>query len=133
MYDTNGALLYTSIPVKIEFEDMFLNDGERQLRIRFNPKVSSFKNTVLESKMDTIGSKYPFFFRNGTVKYKEFPISGLISLLMDPNDKFKVGLYNLQKGIGTQLLNGTKTDLTHENIKNEREFKLEVLEWLTNG
>jgi hypothetical protein len=28
------------------FEDAYLYDGERQLRIRFNPKVSSFK-TVL--------------------------------------------------------------------------------------
>lgn len=133
VYDTTGTLIYTSTPTQINFEDMYLSDGKRQLRIRFNPKVSSFKNTILESKMDTIGSKYPFFFRNGTVKYKEFPISGLISLLMDPDDKFQVGLYNVQTGTGTQLLNGTKTDLTHENIKNEREFKLEVLDWLTNG
>lgn len=132
-YDDNGTLIHISSPTQINFEDMYLNDGEKQLKIRFNPKVSSLKNTILESKMDTIGSKYPFFFRNGTVNYKEFPISGLISLLMDSDDKFKVGLYNVQKGIGTKLLNGTKTDLTHENIKNEREFKLEVLEWLTNG
>ena len=46
-----------------DFEDMFLSDGERQLRIKFNPKVSSFKNTILESKIDTIGGKYTFFFR----------------------------------------------------------------------
>jgi len=62
---------------------MFLSDGTRQLKIRFNPKVSSFKTTILEQKVDTIGSKYPFFFRNGNVYYKEFPISGLISRLMD--------------------------------------------------
>jgi len=58
---------------------MFLFDGTRQLKIQYNPKVSSFKNDILESKIDTIGSKYPFFFRNGHVHYKEFPISGLIS------------------------------------------------------
>jgi hypothetical protein len=72
---------------------MFLSDGERQLRIRFNPKVTSIKNTLLESKMDTIGSKYPFFFRNGNVKYKEFPISGLISMLMDEHEEFIKGIY----------------------------------------
>lgn len=132
-YDDEGKLLYNSVPTKIYFDDMYLSDGVRQLRIQFNPKVSSFKDTILETKVDTIGSQYPFFFRNGTVKYKEFPLSGLISLLMDPHDKFKVGLYNIKTGVGTSQLNGTLTDLTNDNIKNERKFKLEVLDWLTNG
>ena len=43
---------------------------------------------LLESKVDTIGSKHPFIFRNGNVGYKEFPISGLISYLSDENDLF---------------------------------------------
>jgi hypothetical protein len=42
----------------------------------------------MESKVDTIGSKYPFVFRNGNVGYKEFPISGLISFLTDENKLF---------------------------------------------
>jgi hypothetical protein len=71
---------------------MFLSDGERQLKIKFNPKVTSFKNTLLESKMDTLGGKYPFFFRNGNVSYKEFPISGLISMQMDENETFMKGI-----------------------------------------
>jgi len=62
---------------------MFLYDGTRQLKIRFNPQVSSFKNDLLEQKIETIGSKYPFIFRNGNVCYKEFPINGLISFNMD--------------------------------------------------
>jgi hypothetical protein len=33
--------------------------------------------------MDTIGSKYPFFFRNGDVSYKEIPVGGLISYHVD--------------------------------------------------
>ena len=74
--------------VMADFEDMFLYDGERQLKIRFNPKVSSFKINRLEQKTDTIGSRYPFIFRNGVVEYKEFPISGLISYYMDNNELF---------------------------------------------
>ena len=62
-----------------DFEDAFLFDGNRQLKIRYNPKVSSLKPNVLETKTDTIGSKHPFIFRNGQVYYREFPISGLIS------------------------------------------------------
>ena len=71
-----------------DFEDAFLFDGEKQLKIRFNPKVSSFKTTRLENKTDTIGSRYPFIFRNGVVGYKEFPIAGLISYKMDDNELF---------------------------------------------
>lgn len=71
-----------------DFEDLFLYDGKRQLKIRYNPKVSSFKTDILEAKIDTIGGKYPFFFRNGQVSYKEFPIAGLISYEMDNNYQF---------------------------------------------
>ena len=71
-----------------DFEDSFLYDGKRQLKIKFNPKVSSFKKDVLETKVDTLGSKYPFIFKNGQVEYKEFPISGLISYLSDEENLF---------------------------------------------
>ena len=74
--------------VYADFEDMFLYDGDRQIKIRFNPKVSSFKINHLEQKTDTIGSRYPFIFRNGVVEYKEFPISGLISYKADNNRLF---------------------------------------------
>ena len=77
-----------SAPVYADFEDMFLFDGRRALRIRFNPKVSSFKTTLQESKTDTIGSKYPYFFKNGNVAYKEFPISGLLSYFIDDAELF---------------------------------------------
>jgi hypothetical protein len=47
----------------------------------------------LETKTDTIGGKYPFIFRNGNVEYKEFQISGLLSLLSDENNLFLTDLY----------------------------------------
>ena len=65
--------------VSVNAEDIFLSDADRQLKIRFNPKVSSMKETILETKTDTIGGKYPVFYRNGMVRYREIPISGLIS------------------------------------------------------
>lgn len=74
--------------VEADFEDMFLYDGKLQLKIRFNPKVGSFKITRQEQKIDTIGSRFPFMFRNGIVEYKEFPIGGLISYLADNNKEF---------------------------------------------
>lgn len=124
--------------VLMDFEDMFLSDGNRQLKIRFNPKVSSFKNTILESKMDTIGGKYPFFFRNGNVKYKEFPISGLISMLMDDNEEFMRGIQitstkRTKTPAAASDAKDLPTALTGDNFRRERDFKLEVLDWLTNG
>jgi hypothetical protein len=66
-----------------DFEDAFLYDGERQLKIRYNPKLGNIKTNLSEPKVDTIGYKYPFFFRNSEVNYKEFTISGLLSFLGD--------------------------------------------------
>ena len=77
-----------SEPVEAQFEHSFLYDGKRQLKIKYNPKVTSFKETLLESKTNTMGGKYPFFFRNGNVGYKEFPISGLISYQSDEEQLF---------------------------------------------
>lgn len=127
-----------------DFEHCYLYDGERQLKIKYNPKISSFKQTLQESKSDTIGSKYPYFFRNGNVGYKEFPISGLISYQMDDNeffiDKKELGLEedNLERSIfyhkkmvGNQKL--STTNLVDYNMNAERIFKMKVLEFLTNG
>lgn len=135
-----------SKPIVAEFEHMFLTDGNRQLKIAYNPKVSSFKDTILEQKIDTIGNKYPFFFRNNQVKYKEIPISGLISYLMDENNLFlnseELGLLELTSdrvltpaGIASTFdeLKTKTTQLFDYNYTAERKFKLSVLDWLTNG
>lgn len=108
-----------------DFEDAYLFDGQRQLKIRYNPKVSSFKNTMYETKIDTIGGKHPFIFRNGITRYKEFPVSGLISYFMDEDELFvtkdKYGLKEIT------------TNHTRENVASERDFKLEVMDWLSDG
>lgn len=127
-----------------DFEDMFLWDGYRQLKIRFNPKVSSFKTTIQESKTDTIGSKYPFFFKNGVVGYKEFPISGLLSYLIDKNKTFIKPTDNFQivfdafirqktPGIDNRDFFSETTNLVNYNFCEERKFKLRILDWLNNG
>lgn len=129
--------------VTAEFIHTFLSDDERQLKIKYNPKVSSFKDTILEQKQDTIGGTYPFFFRNGIVKYKEIPISGLISYHLDDNEFFttkeELGLVGLNDSRirtmnkNTSLINQPTTSLVDYNITAERLFKLLVLDWLNNG
>lgn len=128
--------------IYVDFEDAFLFDGKRQLRIRFNPKISSFKTDYLENKIDTIGSKYPFIFRNGNVAYKEFPISGLISYQMDEEnlfgfeEDFVLTEKFMRENTPAKKLEEYKvktTNLVGYNFSAERDFKLEVLDWLNNG
>ena len=96
-----------------EFEHSFLYDGKRQLKIKYNPKVTSFKDTILEQKTNTLGGKYPFFFRNGNVNYKEFPISGLISYHSDEE-----GLFLTNYDLLLEDLNGlTREHTLKEGIK----------------
>lgn len=111
--DTYSAVSGT-VDVSVDFEHMVLEDSERSLVIKYNPKVSSFKTTILEQKQDTIGSRFPHILRNGNVAYKEIPIQGLISYLLDGEDEY-FDIYS------------------KENIAKEREYKLKLLDWLNNG
>lgn len=120
----SGRLKNYEGEIRCEFEDAFLYDGERQLKIRFNPSISGIKPVILENKMETIGSKYPFIFRNGTVNYTEFSISGLLSLLGDENKQFLMR----EEDNSWDLFQPTG-----ESYYKERQFKLEALNWLSDG
>ena len=119
-----------------DYEDIFLSDNKHQLKIKFNPKISSFKETVMESKVDTLGGRFPFFFRNGDTKYKEFPISGLISYHIDDEQLFLKDIEILRASTpdsNDQVQFIKNTSLTGSNITMERIFRTKVLEWLNNG
>ena len=120
-------------PFMMLFDDMYLTGGDGQLNIRFDPSVSSFKRTVSESRTDTIGSKYPYIKRNGYVEYRQFPIGGTITHLMDPShlitsreEIFRDSLdnyteFNRNKNVRIDNFN----DWTYE-----REFREKVMDFL---
>ena len=72
----------------LNFEHIFLTSGDKQLKIEFNPSLTSFKHTISEVRTDTIGSKYPFIRRNGNIDYVQFPLGGFISSAMDESGLF---------------------------------------------
>lgn len=109
---------YTFTPF---LENIILSDANHILPIKFNPKVSSYKKVIQESKQETMGSKYPYIFRNNVINYTEIPLSGLLSYLEDEVESF------------VTWKNKESIDLTGENIALEKEFKNKVYEWLTNG
>ena len=88
MDEGRGLIIPIEKPIMAVFQDMFLTRDKQQLKIKFNPKVSSFKHTLSDSLNQTLGSKYPFIKRNGSVNYRQFSISGLISHFMDENELF---------------------------------------------
>ena len=150
-YEQNGIeseSFMANKEITADFEDMFLWDGEKQIKIRFNPKVSSFKINRQEQKVETIGSSFPMFFRNGKIHYKEFPISGLISYHLDKNELFvsakndlKIILDKNLERFGTpepadDINDSTPIEtlnLLNYNIQAERQFKLKLLDWLSDG
>lgn len=134
----------TDNPLTVYYEDMFLWDGKKQLKIRFNPDVSSFKTTKQEAKIETIGNAYPYIYRNGYINYKEFPINGLISYQMDDNQLFmtdkEMGLIENNEdrkktaaAESGELLKVRTTGLQDYNFYAERQFKLTLLDWLNDG
>lgn len=129
-YNSSGIFSpkVTTNNIKVFFEDIFLFDGERQLKVRYNPKVSSFKEIVSEAKKTTLGNQFPFILRNGAVRYKEFPVNGLLSYLSD-NDRLFMTKEELK--LTKDIVDST--DITDENMHLEQLFKLQALDWLNNG
>lgn len=122
---------YIKTPVMVIFEDMFLTTKDRQLKIKFNPTVSSFKRTIQESRTDTLGSQFPFVRRNGHANYAQFPIGGLISFQIDESELFT----SLEELFGEHLYLYTDYNDDHRiteanNIVYEKLFKDKVIEFL---
>lgn len=102
--------------------------GATRLPIKFNPKISSFKTIIQEQKIETIGGKYPVFFRNGNVRYKEIGIQGLISYHMASSGEFMAETELFPNNEFTR-----NTNLTYDNIVAEQKFREKVYNWLING
>lgn len=154
-HGVNSKRLYSE-EVYAEFENIFLvgTDG-RQLKLRFNSKLSGLKKNLLEQKVDTIGNRYPFIFRNGRVNYKTFSIGGLLSYHMDDQEMFikmeDIGVDNEKGGVrrcsgsnltnktiytgdqGNKKLHSPTTHQTSENLASEHLFREAAWEWLNNG
>jgi len=118
-------------PVMLLLDHMFLTAEDRQLKIKYNPQVSSFKKVVSESKTDTIGSKYPYIRRNADVYYSSFPISGIIAAAMDEDGIFttKEELYGDTEGYYEEY-NENNNISAHQDFIYERFFREKVEEFL---
>ena len=130
-YGDRGLLIITQKPVMVTLQDMFLTRADKQLKIKFNPQVSSFKHTLSESVTQTLGSKYPFIKRNGNVNYRQFSISGLISHFCDENQLFVTEdeLYKHRKDLYDAYNEENRINV-YNDFTLERTFREKVQEFL---
>ena len=131
---TRGKITEIAKPVMIVLDDIFLTTAERQLKIKFNPSLSSIKRNINETRTDTIGSKFPFIRRNGDMNYVSFPIGGLISSEMDENKKFtsKNELYGDNKNFYQEYNEQYEINM-HSDVVYERAFREVVMDFLYSG
>lgn len=130
-----GIVLTLNEPQMIVFDDMFLNAEGTQLCLRFDPQITSFKRTISEAKIDTIGSKYPFINRNGYMDYKEFPIGGLITCFMNHDNIFtsKEDMYGEDVLELYKDYNDKKRITDFNDYTYERDFREKVLDFLNKN
>ena len=136
-----------------QWEHAFLLEGydtqARQLKLKYDFDISSYKTNISESKTDTIGSRYPFIRRNGNMYYRSFPVTGIITALMDDEELFTDNgeLYGQEPiKVGTTRRQGqTNEDIYEEffgeydnyvnryNYTHERKFRERVEAFLYNN
>ena len=131
-----GVIVELNEPKMLIFDDMYLTGPDRQLRIRLNPTVSSFKRNVVESNTVTIGGKFPFIKRNGYTYYRSFPIGGLISSQMETGDVFttKLELYYGEENVQRYEKYNKEHRISEDyDFTYEREFREKVEEFLMDN
>lgn len=116
----------------LAYDDIFLNGNNKQLKIQFNPTISSFRRTVLDSKTETLGGKYPYVRRNGDVNYQEFPLSGLITIHMDEDFYELPAHYQEHNEVYEDYNVQNQINAYYDRIK-EKEFRQQVLDFLYDG
>jgi hypothetical protein len=135
--DRGTANIMTNPVIRIFNYSFLLGEDGQQLKLEFDNVMGNYATRIVEGKTETIGSKYPFIGRGSNIQYQTFPVTGLITFLMDEENTFLkngkkdiygyddvVSLYNnynISRGIG-------QYDYTFE-----REFRKKVLEFLQNG
>lgn len=83
-----------SLPVILYLDSLYLNGDNKQLKVKYNGNISSMSINVMENKTETLGSKYPFITRNGNTYYKQYSLSGLITVQMDKYDIDSINYHN---------------------------------------
>lgn len=120
-----SSLNVTYNPIMTIYDNSYIISDGKVMRFQYDSYTKNYKNVINEGKIDTIGSKYSYFLRNGQVNYKEFDIGGIIYSLSDV----------VQDNIGPQNKGGLDDSLDRkmicdvvelEDIANKRVYEIKV-------
>lgn len=104
-------------------------DIGNQFKLSLNFNISDYSYTIQEQQMETIGGKYPIIARNGHIKYRSLPITGMLSYNMGYVD-FGIRDFNSLKTFNEKgepiKIDYDFTDPQKEQVF--REFFLEILQ-----
>lgn len=137
--------MYMSEKFMSDFYDAILSREDKQFSIKYNYKISSVKPIVTRTKVDTLGSRYPKFAENAVLNYKQFSISGLITIQEDQeqlflnraehiNDSLTYEYYeNYNLNIQEPHRNFSKESIDMYDHYWEREFREKLVAWLNDG
>ena len=131
--DFRSTAIEMKDPVIANFEDIFLTTGQNQLKIRFDPQITNYSKVVSESLTETIGSKYPFIRRNGSVGYRTFSIAGTISYFSDIDQNLMHASYQEIYGESASLYNQFNKDNNinlFNDVTQEKIFREKVIDFL---
>lgn len=125
---------YKSSKVMCDFYDAMFYRLGRQMSVRYNFQISSYKPVVNRTKVDTLGGKYPKFVENAQLNYKQFSLTGLISTQEDPNLRFltKADVY-AESETDMEEYNDENEVLPSYDYYWERGFREELISWLNDG
>lgn len=125
------------------YEHCYLvGENGEQLVLMFNTTISSIRRVTKETKVETIGGKYPYISKNANVGYKELSVSGTITQYQDPQEDFAPRAELL---VEDEFFPALNTSIEYEGLykeygiveKNnsviEREFREKVLNFLQDG
>lgn len=112
-YAVQGILGSTLLSEKIssvdcEFSGIWLIGKEQEYYLQFNDEISEITNNETYNVVTTLGSKYPFIIKNGSVNYRTFSVTG--TLISEASDKIsKIDKFEekkLRNNINTFLNDG---------------------------
>lgn len=133
---TRTKLNILNYPIIREFNYSFLlGKNGKQLKLMFDNTMSNFKYQVMDSKNDTIGSKFANITRNAATYYRTFPINGLISFWMDENNLFysREEAYQYEDVIELYEKYNNINFISQYDYIYEQAFRNEVLKFLQDG
>lgn len=134
--NNNRSILIQTQPIIRDFNYSFLlGKGSKQLKLKFDNVMSSFKYQISDSVTETIGGKYPIITRNSATLYRTFPINGTISFWMDENELFtnRNEVYNSEDVAQLYRDYNSRKGISLYDYIYERDFRQKVLEFLQNG